>query len=175
MKKSTCLSFLALTFCFLQSHAAAGKIPFQSKEPLKFIDVEKDKLSGVGRPSDFIGVLVRQNIPDPIERQVDLYHLKKAKDLQLNPKRCSQIAEEILGPLNSLSLEAGAVSMKKLKSAGKVCSVVLKDKDPQETMPERHLLIGILNLKVYAFVFKHAKSPATSKLESEFQFIDSLR
>lgn len=175
MKNQFFVSCLFVVIPAVFSHAATAPVPFIAKEPVQFTSVESDRFSEVGKPSDFIGVLTRENVQDPIQRHVDIYQFKKMPSLKLDKEKCTQIAESIVGPLNKISLQASPLDLKDSKAAGKICILILKDKDPQERMPERHLLVRTLNLKVFAFVFKHAKTPAESEIAGEIQFIDSLR
>ena len=173
MKNLIRLIFLGALF--LSALASAAKTPFISKEEIEFVSRTESPMLGLNKISEFKGVIFRLKVSSGVERDVDFYEFNELSALKSDHTLCSIVGDHIFGHENEITLKKISTKIIPSASAVSICSLVMRDPDPQAMIKERHLLVKVLHAKVRAFVFRFAKEPQPTELDEAHRFVEGLR
>lgn len=173
-KSSQIVFFTTLFFFTILLLAAQSYVPVSKSEKIQFTSINDMPVGNFGKISEFIGIIQREKIENPISRTVDIYEFKDRKDLKVSEKLCLELVQKIFGPLDKISLKLKEKNIVASQTSGKVCVFKLKSSEPQDVTQEKHFILRIAGLKVIAFIFSYPKTSSQEEDKDAIQFIDSL-
>ncbi len=168
------LNLLIAGFLVAPPAFASTPSPIQTKEDVLFVHKNDQKLLGFANPDSFVGVYKRMGEKEKSLSQVELYSLTGIESLKMDEALCKQALTKMFGPLNEIALKAQDIKIWN-SHTGKTCEAAMVDPDKASPIPERRVLIGFVNAKPYAVVFKLPQKSTAEQQSNMRSFWDSLR
>ncbi len=160
-----CITFLGITLW------AEPK----SKEAVEFVENGKRPLSDSLKSAAYIGSYRRLDEPQQDLKIVDLYEFKSISATKMTRSLCDQLLGRIFGRPEDSGLTLKSLALK-TTPRGLICEVQLNDDaDIHAKIPERRIVIGFVNLKAHAIVFRLLQKSDANSQENILKFWRSLR
>lgn len=165
-----------LTFVFLFSVAAGAnpQAPVKSKEDLRFVGKDERPLIDLGKSKDFVGMFERPNESVADLRHVDLYAFKNLQAMKMDQALCAKLLDSMFGPAKDNPLKFSDLVIYK-SHTGATCEAVVIDPDKGTRIPERRVILGFINLKPLALVFRFSQKTNPSLQQAPREFWATLR
>lgn len=169
------LTTLVLTLAFSLTASAKVKfspLPVRSTETIEFTSKSDQKFIDFAKNDEFLGVITRTGEKGSL-RIVDLYSFPDQKAVPMEKSLCETLVGKIFGSLNKISLKSKIDIYE--SHTGRTCEAQLTDPDKEAKVPERRVIVGFINAKAKAIVFRFTKKSTSSEQESVRKFWDTLR
>ena len=165
---------LVSLFLLSASQVLAEIAPLKSKQDISFTAKTERKFLDLQKNEDFAGVITRNYETSRDLRLVDLYIFKDVAKISMDEDLCKQFLTKIYGPLDKITLKTRKIQIYSTKT-GKACEAQLDDEDTQAKIPERRTIVGFINAKPYAIVFRLSKKSTPDVQEDIKKFWSDLR
>ncbi|NUN06336.1 MAG: hypothetical protein HUU57_11295 [Bdellovibrio sp.] len=164
----------ALVFVSATNASAESVAPVKSKEDLQFVGKNEYPLLDLGKSRDYVGSFIRRNESSPDLKTVDLYTFKNIQAMKMDLNLCANLVASMFGPVKGNPLQFRDQVIFK-GHTGATCEVVVLDPDRGARIPERRIVLGFINLKPLALVFRFSKESNASLQQATREFWATLR
>ena len=168
------LIFSAFVFLFSAVAVADSVAPVKSKEDLEFISKDAYPLLDITKSKDFVGIFVRQKESSEDLRKVDLYAFKNVQTMKMDQALCAKLVASMFGAVKDNPYKFSELVIFKAHT-GNTCEAVVIDPDKGTRIPERRVILGFINLKPLALVFRFSQKTNPSLQQAPRDFWATLR
>lgn len=166
--------FTAFVFVSALNASAESVAPVKSKEDIQFIGKNEYPLLDMGKSRDYVGALIRRNESSADLKTVDLYAFQNTQAMRMDMNLCSKLIASMYGPIKGNPLQFRDQVIFK-GHTGATCEVVVLDPDRGARIPERRVILGFINLKPIALVFRFSQKTNASLQQAPRDFWATLR
>ncbi|HEY1079329.1 MAG TPA: hypothetical protein VGE46_04500 [Bdellovibrio sp.] len=148
--------------------------PVKSREDLEFVAKNEYPLLEMGKSRDFVGIFVRRNESIEDLQKVDLYAFRNIHNMKMDSSLCAKLLASMFGPIKDNPLQFQELVIFK-SHTGATCEAVVIDPDRGARIPERRVILGFINLKPLAVVFRFSQKSNPSLQQAPREFWATLR